>query len=215
MTALARRYNAPLLVMLLAAVAVWSLWTRHPTRTDSCAEPQLLTVSSLIPGTKWAGKHPKAKSADIIHWSMGDVTADGGDPSGETLQYQIVRFYGSPRKLLRPYTLIEGMTFEADRSLDRRLDTAAGPVDVQILFQDTSGPTGLVAYFYAQDGRSFTNAFARLLVTAPGQFLHGGRPVTLFVVSGPTRRIEPAVERAVKWLGDAWLHYRNACVEGG
>lgn len=213
MTALASRYNLALLLLLGLAVALWAFWSRSPSRAEPCAEPGLLAVTSLIPGSRPLGEHMEGRSEDVIQWSEGELAVDGDGSRDAPLRFQIIRFYGSPRKMLRPYSLVEDLHFEADHSAKRQVDTVAGPVGIQVLYQKSSGPSGIVAYFYAQDGDAFSNAFLRLIASAPTQLLHGARPITLFVVSGPARRIEPAVERAVEWLSGAWVHYRRACTE--
>jgi hypothetical protein len=215
--ALSTRYAWWLVFLLGAALVPVALGFAWPRRHDDCRHPDMLTLTLAIPGSKptsSAGRRAApapARPADegaIAQWTEGAL--ENPEPGGAALGFWIVRTFdpalASPRIVLRG-------SFDPESHELRELETASGLLPVHVAIDRTRGPSRVVAWAWAYDGRPTADVFPALLRAAPKRLFQGAVPVTLFLVDGSasdpeTARVEAT---ATQWISDAWSHMARYC----
>jgi hypothetical protein len=207
---LASKYGVWLAVLLLAAALPGAASRFGGRRHDPCRAPEALRATSLIPDTTALGERRESLTPATFQWSEGTVP----NPAfpDHPLVFQLVRSYDGTKLYERPVSFAREK-LEPERREVREVATSLGTIPVHVVWDHTSSPSTLVAYFFVFDEDVVRSAFLAQLRAAIDLALTGPRPVTLVLISGVAApQAAPAVERAAtEWLARAWPFVADAC----
>ena len=97
MTVSARFVPHIALLAILAGAVVWPAWL-SPRRADSCAHPDVLPVTGLIPGSRPEGERRDRLGGDIVQWSEGRLT-------GPRIPRELPLFFSIQRSMSSRFSL--------------------------------------------------------------------------------------------------------------
>lgn len=210
---LSTRFLLPAAGLALACGAVvWPRWLA-PERTETCARPEVLSVTGLIPGTEPEGENRARLSADHIQWSEG-LVPDELLPR-HPLVFRIVRSYAVLKTAEHPLGLMP-QRVEAEVFDRKVVDTPSGPIPVHVVRSSGQSEFQLVAYAFVFGNEPVENPFVAQLRGAFRELSNGRRPLTVLLAGGAATP-ETAAHReglALRWIASAWGHYREMCLDG-
>jgi hypothetical protein len=217
MIALSTRRAGWLAVLLAAALVPVLLEEVRPRRHDDCRNPDMLTLTLAIPGSKpsrsaarrAAVERPGGISAvDLLLWTEGEI--ENPQDARSPLRFRMIRSFDPDA--LAPLRLLQG-PFDPESHEVRELETNAGVLPVHVAIDRTRSPSRVVAWAFAYDGRGTAEVFPALLGAAPLRLLKGAVPVTMFLVDGIAH--DPEVGNvdaaATQWITAAWSHMARYC----
>ena len=217
MIALSTRHVRWLVLLLGAALLPLLLEEARPRRHDDCRNPDMLTLTLAIPGSKparaasrraAAGPGDVRSSEAFSQWTQGEI--ENPQDERNPLRFWIVRSFdpgaASPRRVL------EG-AFDPESHEVREVATEMGPLPVHVAIDRTRIPSRLVAWAWVYDGRPTDEIIPALLRAAPRRLVTGSVPVTLFLVDGVANEPDarPVDAAATKWIAEAWSHMARYC----
>ena len=217
MTALSTRHGRWLVLLLGAALLPFVLEEVRPRRHDDCRNPDLLTLTLAIPGSKPApsasrhvpaGPVNRGRSEDVVQWMQGEIE-NPQDPRN-ALRFWIVRSFDPAAT--SPRAVLQG-SFDPDSHEVREVTTTMGNVPVHVAIDGTRRPSRVIAWAWAYDGRPAAAIFPALLKSAPSRLMKGSVPVTLFLVDGTALDPDggPVAAAATTWIANAWSHMARHC----
>lgn len=216
MIALSSRHARWLVVLLGAALIPLLLEQVRPRRHDDCRNPDMLTLTLAIPGSKptrstaaRAAERPRGISdADLTLWAEGEI--ENPQDQRSPLRFWMVRSFDPAA--VAPLRLLQG-SFDPETHEVRQLETKVGVMPVHVAIDRTRSPSRVVAWAFAYDGRPAADVFPALLRAAPQRLLTGTVPVTLLLVDGIAH--DPGAGNvaaaATQWISEAWSHVARSC----
>jgi hypothetical protein len=215
--ALSSRHARWLVVLLGAALFPVLLEELSPRRHDDCRNPDMLTLTLAIPGSKpsrsaarrAAAERPgEVSSADLTLWSEGEI--ENPQDARNALRFWMIRSFDPTAA--SPLRLLQG-SFDPESHEVREIETTMGVLPVHVAIDRTRRPSRVVAWAFAYDGRPTDDVFPALLRAAPLRLLKGAVPVTMFVVDGIAHdpdagNVDAA---ATQWISEAWSHVARYC----
>jgi hypothetical protein len=208
------RFLLPIAALALACGAlVWPRWLA-PQRVDTCAHPDVLSVTGLIPGSQPDRKRPESLDAENVQWSQGLVT-DASFPR-DPMHFRIVRSFNVFKTAERPLGLMP-TTVEPERVRVELIDAPGGPLPVHVVRSSGHGLFHVVAYAFVFGNEPVTHPFVAQLRGALRELRGGRRPLTLLLAGGAAtpETAQQREEVALRWVASAWEHYRGMCLAGG
>ena len=198
---------------LLCGAIVWPRWL-NPQRRDTCARPEVLSVTGLIEGSQPGGERRSDLDADNIQWSEGHIT----DPSfpRDPMVFRIVRSYGVLKRAEHPVGLMP-IRIEPETVRLELVDTQGGRLPVHVIRSSGREAFDVVAYAFVFGNEPVASPFLAQLEGALRELREGRRPLTIFLAGGAaTSETAPHREEiALRWIAAAWQHYRVMCLDGG
>jgi hypothetical protein len=210
---LSTRFLLPAAGLALACGAiVWPRWLT-PDRVDTCARPDVLSVTGLIAGTKPESENRAKLDADRIQYSEG-LVVDEDEPRSPML-FRIVRSYSVLKAAEHPLGLMPGR-LEAERTRQERIDAPGGAVPVHLVRTSGTDHFHVVAYAFLFGNHPAENPFLAQLAGALRELRLGRRPLTVLIVGGVAtpETVERREALALRWIGSAWEHFRGMCIDG-
>jgi hypothetical protein len=210
---LSTRFLLPAAGLALACGAiVWPRWLA-PDRAETCARPEVLSVTGLIPGTHPGGERRTRLSADVIQWSEGSIPDEllPRDP----LVFRIVRSYAVLKTAEHPLGLMPARV-EAEIFRRELVDAPGGPLPVHVVRSSGHDKFHVVAYAFVFGNEPVENPFLAQLRGTLRELRNGRRPLTVLLAGGMATP-ETAAHRealALRWIAAAWEHYRGMCFDG-
>lgn len=207
------RFLLPIAALALASGAlVWPRWLA-PTRVDTCAHPEVLSVTGLIPGSRPEGERRDRLSDDNVQWSEGLVT-DARFPR-DPMHFRIVRSFNVLKTAERPLGLMP-VNVEPEQIRLERVDAPGGPLSVHLVRSTGRDLFHVVAYAFVFGNEPVARPFVAQLQGALRELGNGRRPLTLLLAGGAaTPETAPQREEiAIRWIAAAWQHYRGMCLDG-
>lgn len=212
MISLSPKYGAALLALLLGAATLGTAARWGARRHDPCRSPEALKATSLIPGTTALGERLESLTLATFQWSEGTVA----NPvfRDQAFRFQIIRSYDAPSLYERP-VMFAGDKLEPERSEVQEVETASGGLPLHVVWDHTTSPSRLAAYFFVFDNRAVRSPLRAQLGRAVELAITGQRPLTLVLISGEATRatVERAERAATDWLARAWPFVAEACRE--
>lgn len=210
MNLLSRRFAIAIAGMLGVTALVVAALTARPHRHDPCARPEVLSVSSLIPGarhTRTRDPDPKDRFSLWVEGTFANLLS-AKDP----FQYRIVRSYNVLGASLNPTNLVAPHT-DAEHHRMESIEMDGTSIPVHVVEDYTKHPPQLIAYFQMYGVTPVSNPIATHLRSFRNVLRYGTPPVTTVIVNGPmTRADRPEVEEKVlAWLGGAWQFIDRFC----
>lgn len=217
MIALSTRHARWLVLLLGAALLPVVLEEVRPRRHDDCRNPDMLTLTLAIPGskptrsaTRRAPAQPRggASREDFTLWTQGEI--ENPVDARNALRFWMIRSYDPDA--ISPRAYLEG-EFDPEQHDVRELETKEGVLPVHVATDRTRNPVRVVAWAFAYDGRPTAELFPALLRAAPGRLLNGSVPMTLFLVDGAAHEsdAETVDAAATRWISEAWSHMARFC----
>jgi hypothetical protein len=197
---------------LVCGLIVWPRWLA-PQRAETCARPEVLSVTGLIPGTQPEGENRARLSVDTIQWSEGLIPDDL--LPRHPLVFRIVRSYAVLKTAEHPLGLMPNR-LEAEVFAHREVETPGGPIPVYVVRSSGQSEFQLVAYAFVFGNEPVENPFFAQLRGAFRELSNGRRPLTVLLAGGVASP-ETAAHRealALRWIASAWGHYREMCLDG-
>jgi hypothetical protein len=208
------RFLVPIVALaLLAGAVVWPRWLR-PNRVDTCAHPDVLGVTGLIPGSKPEGEDRTRLDEDNVQWSEG-LVEDPAFPR-EPLAFRIVRSFNVLKAAEHPLGLMPARV-EAETVRMELRDAPGGPLPVYLVRSSGREAFRVVAYTFLFGNEPTARPFVEQLRGAIRELREGRRPLTILLAGGAANA-ETAPHReevALRWIDAAWAHYRSMCLEAG
>jgi hypothetical protein len=207
------RFLLPAAGLALACGAVvWPRWLA-PDRVDTCARPDVLSVTGLISGTKPDSENRAKLDADRIQFSEG-LVPDEREPRNPLL-FRIVRSYSVLKTAEAPLLLMPGR-LEAELVRREQVEAPGGPVPVHLVRTSGTEHFHVVAYAFLFGNEPVANPFLAQLNGVLRELRHGRRPLTVLITGGTaTPETTPHREAvALRWIASAWDHYRGMCIDG-
>jgi hypothetical protein len=215
--ALSNAHARWLVVLLGAALIPVLLEEVRPRRHDDCRNPDMLTLTLAIPGSKpsrsaarrAAAERPRGiSSADLTLWTVGEI--ENPQDARNALRFWMIRSFDPAA--LAPLRLLGG-AFDPELHEVREVDTKMGVLPVHVAIDRTRSPSRVVAWAFAYDGRPTAEVFPALLRAAPLRLFAGSVPVTMFLVDGIAHdpdagNVDAA---ATQWISEAWSHMARHC----
>jgi hypothetical protein len=215
MIAISARYARWLILVLGAALLPILAEAIRPRQHDDCRNPDMLTLTLAIPGSKPASAGRRGARAersrpagDFTLWTQGEI--ENPEDARNALRFWIVRSFdpgaASPRRILHD-------AFDPESHELREMSTDVGAAPIHVAIDRTRDPGRVVAWMHAYDGRPTSAVFPELLQASAKRLATGAVPVTLFLVDGITTEPDTsAVEAAAtRWIADAWTHMVRYC----
>jgi hypothetical protein len=198
---------------LLCGAIVWPRWL-NPQRRDTCARPEVLSVTGLIEGSQPEGERRGNLDADNIQWSEG-LIADPSFPR-DPMVFRIVRSYGVLKTAEHPVGLMP-VRIEPETVRLELVDTADGPIPVHVMHSSGREAFHVVAYAFVFGNEPVASPFLAQLQGVLRELREGRRPLTIFLAAGAaTPETAPHREEiALRWIASAWQHYGVMCLDGG
>jgi hypothetical protein len=210
---LSTRFLLPAAGLALACGAiVWPRWV-SPQRAETCARPEVLSVTGLIPGTQPAGENRAHLTADHIQWSEGLIPDDL--LPRHPLTFRIVRSYSVLKAAEHPLGLMP-VRVEAESAEEKRIDAPGGPIPVHVVRSSGHDEFQVVAYAFVFGNEPVENPFLAQLGGAVRELRHGRRPLTVLLAGGlaTPETVAHREALALRWIASAWGHYRGMCLDG-
>jgi hypothetical protein len=210
---LSTRFLLPAAGLALACgTIVWPRWLA-PDRVDTCARPDVLSVTGLIRGSKPESENRAKLDADRIQYSEG-LVPDEREPR-HPMVFRMVRSYSVLKSAEHPLGLMPGR-LEAERMRRKQLDVPGGPIPVQLVHTSGTEHFHVVAYAFLFGNEPVENPFLAQLAGTLRELRTGRRPLTVLIAGGvATPETAPRREAlALRWIAAAWEHYRGLCIDG-
>jgi hypothetical protein len=215
--ALSTRHVRWLVVVLAAALLPVLLEELRPRRHDDCRNPDMLTLTLAIPGSKptrsAARRSPAepdgpASRGNFTLWTQGEI--ENPEDERHALRFWMIRSFDPGA--VSPRGVLQG-DFDPESHEVRELETKMGVLPVHVAIDRTRNPRRLVAWAWAYGGRPTAEIFPALLKAAPMRLLKGAVPVTLLLVDGLAHDSDTgAVDTAAtQWIAEAWSHVARYC----
>ena len=188
MIALSTRHARWLVALLGAALIPVVLEAVRPRRHDDCRNPDMLTLTLAIPGSKpsraaarrAASERPDGFSdSDLTLWTEGEI--ENPQDARNALRFWMIRSFDPDA--MAPLRVLRG-SFDPESHEVRALETKMGALPVHVAIDRTRSPSRVVAWAFAYDGQPTAEVFPALLEGAPLRLLKGPVPVTMFLVDG-------------------------------
>ena len=197
---------------LLCGAIVWPRWL-NPQRRDTCAHPEVLSVTGLIEGSQPEGERRSSLSADNIQWSEG-LIADLSFPR-DPMVFRIVRSYSVLKAAEHPVGLMP-VRIEPETVRLELVDTPDGQLPVHVLHSSGRESFHVVAYAFVFGNEPVASPILAQLEGLLRELREGRRPLTIFLAGGAaTAETAPHREEiALRWIASAWRHYRGMCLDG-
>jgi len=206
------RFLVPIVGLALACGAiVWPRWL-HPQRIDTCARPEVLSVTGLIAGSQPEGERRDRLDSDNVQWSEGSI-ADASFPK-DPLLFRIVRSYNVLKTAEHPLGLMP-VRVDPEQVRLELLDTPGGPLPVHVMRSSGRNSFHVVAYTFVFGNEPVESPFVAQLRGALRELRDGRRPLTILLAGGAaTSETAPHREEvAMRWIASAWQHYRQLCLD--
>jgi hypothetical protein len=214
--ALSARYARWLVLLLGVALLPILLEELRPRRYDDCRNPDMLTLTLAIPGSKPtrpvlrrtpAQPDGEAADGDFTLWTQGEI--ENPEDARNALRFWMIRSFDPS---ISPRGVLHG-EFDPESHEVRAVETKMGVLPVHVAIDQTKSPSRVVAWAWAYEGLPTAELFPALLRAAPRRLLRGSVPVTLFLVDGAARGPDTgAVDAAAtQWISEAWSHVARYC----
>jgi len=207
------RFLVPIAMLsLLCGAIVWPRWL-NPQRRDTCARPEVLSVTGLIQGSRPEGERRSLLGADNIQWSEGTIT-DPRFPK-DPMTFRIVRSYRVLKTAEHPVGLMP-VRIEPETVRLELVATPDGQLPVHVMRSSGREAFHVVAYSFVFGNEPVASPFTAQLAGVLRELREGRRPLTVLLAGGAaTQESAPHREEiALRWIASAWQHYRNMCLGG-
>jgi hypothetical protein len=207
------RFVIPIAGLALAfGAVVWPRWL-EPQRRDTCARPDVLSVTGLIPDSQPHGERRESLDAERIQWSEGFV-ADPLLPR-DPLVFRMVRSYSVLKTAEHPLGLMP-VRVEPETVRIELVETPEGPLPVHVVRSSGRDAFQIVAYAFVFGNDPIAQPFLAQLRGAFRELRDGRRPLTVLLAGGGATPASATHREAIalRWVAAAWQHYRGLCVDG-